>query len=77
MPTTLDPKELRPLLHKKLDELPDAELEAAHKALLLIEAKQLMDGVSAAVDDAYARGECTPEKLEASIREHRARHPYR
>src|SRR5947208_1086530 len=42
MPTTLDPKVLRPLLHKKLDELPDAELEAAHKALLQLEADRLV-----------------------------------
>lgn len=75
MPTTLDPKELRPLLHKKLDELPDAELEAAHRALLQLEAERLAASVGEAVDRAVDAGKF--DDLDASIREHRARHPYR
>jgi hypothetical protein len=69
MPPTLKPKELRPLLHRKLDEV--------HRFLLQQEIGRLMESISEGIDEAAARGEMTPESIEQSIREHRARHPYR
>jgi hypothetical protein len=77
MPPTLKPKELRPLLHRKLDELPDADLDKVHRFLLQQEIGRLMESISEGIDEAAARGEMTPESIEQSIREHRARHPYR
>jgi hypothetical protein len=75
MPTTLEPKELRPLLHKKLDELPDAELDAVRKALLEIEIKHLRNSIGEAADAVLAT--LKPGEIEAAIGEHRERHPYR
>lgn len=72
---TTDPKELRPLLHARIDQCTDAELEAVRKALLLIEAERLAQSVGEAVDRAMDAGKF--DDLDASIREHRARHPYR
>ena len=74
---TTDPKELRPLLHERIDQCSPEELEAVRKTLLQFELNRLMDSVGEAIDDAAARGEMTPEKIETDIREHRARHPYR
>jgi len=75
MATTLEPKELRPLLHKKLDEWPDAELDAFHKVLLDLEIKRLRNSIGEAADAALAT--LKPGEIEGAIGEHRARHPYR
>ena len=75
--TTTNPKELRPLLHKKLDEIPDAELEATHKALLQLELDRLVAEMGAQAQADWDAGKYSPELVEAAIREHRAKHPYR
>jgi hypothetical protein len=75
MPPTLKPKELRPLLHRKLDELPDADLETVRKALIEIEIRHLRNSIGEAADEALAT--LKPGEIEAAIGEHRACHPYR
>ena len=73
----VDPKDLRPLVHERIDQLTDNELESIRQALLDLEIRHLRESVGRAVDEAYATGKCEPTGVEASIREHRAAHPYR
>ena len=77
MAATLEPKELRPLLHQKLDQIPDAELEAVHKALLKLKAEQFFQEMAAGAEEDRLAGKHDPALVDAAIREHRARHPYR
>ena len=74
---TTDPKELRPLLHERIDQLTDEELESVRQALLKLEIRHVREELGREVDELEAAGELTPEKIEASVRAHRARHPYR
>lgn len=74
---TADPKELRPLVHRQIDELPDDELTLVSRMLAQLEMHRLLDDVGQAADDARARGELTPEKIDAAIRDFRAQQPYR
>ena len=72
---TKDPQQLRAILHDRLDHCTDAELEAVRKALMQFEAERLLAEIGeAAQADA---GKYDPALVEAAIREHRARHPYR
>ncbi len=73
----VDPKDLRPLVHERIDQLTDEELETIRRALLDLEIRHLRESVGRAVDEAYAAGKCEPADVEVSVREHRARHPYR
>ncbi len=74
---TTDPKELRPLLRERIEHATDEELEAVRTALLKLEIHHVREELGREVDELEAAGELTPEKVEASIRAHRARHPYR
>ena len=74
---TTDPKELRPLLHERIEHATDEDLLAMRNLLLEIEIRRVREQLGREVDGLCAAGELTPEKIEASIREHRARHPYR
>ena len=73
----VDPKDLRPLVHARIDQLSEPELESIRQALLDLEIRHLRKSVGQAVDEAYASGKCEAAGVEASIREHRAAHPYR
>ena len=73
----VDPKDLRPLVHERIDQLTDKELESIRQALLDLEIRHLRESVGRAVDEAYAAGKCEVAGVEASVREHRAAHPYR
>jgi len=73
---TTDPKELRSLLHERIEHATDEELEAVRKALLKLEIHHVREELGREVDELEAAGELTPEKVEASVRAHRARHPY-
>ena len=74
---TTDPKELRPLLRERIEHATDEELEAVRKALLKLEIHHVREELGREVDELETAGELTPEKIEASVRAHRARHPYR
>ena len=74
---TADPKELRPLLHERIDQCSPEELEAVRKLLLECEAKRLFDEMAADAEADRLAGKHDPALVEAAIREHRARHPYR
>ena len=73
---TTDPKELRPLLRERIEHATDEELEAVRKALLKPEIHHVREELGREVDEMEAAGELTPEKVEESVRAHRARHPY-
>ncbi len=73
----VDPKNLRPLVHERIDQLTDEELETIRRKLLDLEIRHLRESVGRAVEEAYAAGKCEPADVEASIREQRARNPYR
>ncbi len=73
---TTDPKELRPLLRERIEHATDVELEAVRKALLKLEIHQVREELGREVDELEAAGELTAEKVEESVRAHRARHPY-
>ena len=76
-PTDIDPKELRPLLHAEIDKLKDEDLAAAHRALMEIELRRLVDELGEAMDEGWASGRITTESIAEAIREHRRKHPYR
>lgn len=73
----IDPKELRPLLHRKLDAASDEEVAAVHRLLLEMEARRLADELGAEFDDDWATGKLTHENIEEALVEHRRKHPYR
>ena len=74
---TTDPKELRPLLHERIDQCSPEELEAVRKTLLLLEARRLADELGREMADDRRTGKITEEKIGEAIREHREQHPYR
>ena len=74
---TTDPKELRPLLRERIEHATDAELEAVRKALLKLEAERAFAEMAAGAQADHLAGKHDPVLVEAAIREHRARHPYR
>jgi len=72
-----DPKELRPLLHRKLDEATDEELKSIHNLLLELEARRVLEELDEATEQAWASGQINEKKIAAAILEHRQAHPYR
>ena len=74
---TTDPKELRPLLRERIEHATDAELEAVRKALLKLELDRIVEEMGRGAQADWEAGKHTPELVEAAIREHRAKHPYR
>ncbi len=74
---TTDPKELRPLLHERIDQCNPDELDAVRKTLLLLEAHQLADELGREMAEDRRTGRITEETIGAAIREHRQQHPYR
>lgn len=71
----VDPKELRPLLHRKLDDATDEEIGTMHRMLLEIEAQRLWKELGAEVAEDWQSGRLTTEKVAESVRRHRASSP--
>jgi hypothetical protein len=72
-----DPKILRPLLHRDIDRLSDADLQDAHKALLELEIKRTADELGLEMDEAWASGHLSKESIDAAVKEYRRTQPYR
>ncbi len=72
-----DPPELRPQLHRLLDEIPDAELDVVRRLFLRLEARRLRTSLGQAVDDARGAGPLESDLVEQTLREYRTSHPYR
>jgi hypothetical protein len=76
MPVPTDPKELRPLLHQKVDALTDHELAAVHDLLREFERRSLFAQMADEAEQDRQSGKLEPALIDAAIRSHRARHPY-
>ena len=77
VPAPLDMKELRPLLHRKLDEFSDTDIAAVHALLQEFERQRLFTKMAEEAEDDRLAGKVAPALVEAAIRAHRAQHPYR
>jgi hypothetical protein len=75
--TELDPKKLRPLLHRKLDEFSDSEIAAVHELLREFERRWLFAQMADEAEQDRVAGKMKPELVDAAIRAHRERNPYR
>ena len=73
----IDPKDLRPLLHRKLDEFSDSEIAAVHDLLREFERRCLFAQMADEAEQDREAGKLEPALVDAAIRAHRARHPYR
>ncbi|MCX6838033.1 MAG: hypothetical protein NTX35_09510 [Verrucomicrobia bacterium] len=76
-PLPTDLQDLRPLLHRRLDEATPEELTAVHNVLLEMEARRLYETLGAEMDGDWAAGRLTKENIEEAIAAHRGKHPYR
>ena len=72
MTIPVEARELRPLLHEKIDTITDADLQEVHRLLMRLEMQRLMNGIGHAVDEGYASGRITAESIQASIDDYRA-----
>lgn len=72
MTIPVEARELRPLLHDKIDTITDADLQEVHRLLLRLEMQRLMNGIGHAVDEGYASGRITAESIQTAIDDYRA-----
>ena len=71
MTLPVDAKELRPILHDKIDSITETDLQEVHRFLMQLEMQRLMNGIGHAVDEGYASGRITAESIQASIDDYR------
>ena len=69
-------QQLRPLLHRKLDELDDADLAAVHRQILEIEARRLASELGKELAGDWKSGRLSEESIKSAVKDHRAAHPY-
>lgn len=69
---TLNPQELRPLLHQKLDDATDEEIAAMHQMLMDIEARRLLQELDSATDEAWDSGKISEARIADAIFEVRS-----
>ena len=72
-----DPAMLLPELMSRLSSLGPASLRAVQRFLQQLELKTLTEEIQDDADHLLAEGKLEPEVLDAVIREHRQRHPYK
>ena len=70
MPTTLEPSELRPALHAKVDQLEGEALAILHRVALQLELDQIVGEVDAEFDTLREQGRL--DRVPEIIREARA-----
>ena len=70
MPTTLEPSELRPALHAKVDQLEGEALAILHRVALQLELDQILGEVDAEFDTLREQGRL--DRVPEIIREARA-----
>ncbi|MBE7494554.1 MAG: hypothetical protein HS117_06390 [Verrucomicrobiaceae bacterium] len=75
-PVSRDPRELRPLLHQKLDAISDAAIGAVHDLLVEFERRWLFAQMTEEAETDRLAGKHDPAMVEQAVRAHRARHPY-
>lgn len=64
-------------LARVADGLSDEEIESAHRALLKMEIDRLWRQIGEEAQRDWEEGRLDPAEIEKSIKEFRARHPYR
>ena len=75
--TTTTPPHVLPELISKLAVMGPATLEAVRKFVLELEIRALGEEIMDDAEVLRSTGQLEPELIEAAIREHRQRHPYR
>lgn len=65
-----DPKELRPLLHERIDRWGEEDLRILHRVMLELERDRVLEGVNADFDQDRERGRL--DRVPEMIREARA-----
>lgn len=73
----IDPKELRPLIHQKVDALGEADLAAVHELLLEVERRTLFAQLADEAEGDRVAGKLDPSDIEQAIHRYRQRQPYR
>lgn len=73
---TLNPQELRPLLHQKLDAFSDGAIAAVNDLLVEFERRWLFAQMAEDAEADRLAGKHDPELIEQAVRAHRAKHPY-
>ncbi|WP_395741609.1 hypothetical protein [Prosthecobacter sp.] len=72
----LDPRELRPLLHQKLDAFSDSAIAAVNDLLIEFERRWLFAQMSEEAESDRLAGKHDPALIEQAVRAHRSKHPY-
>lgn len=75
-PIIREPRELRPLLHQKLDAFSDGAIEAVHDLLIEFERRWLFSQMADEAEQDRLAGKHNAEMVEKAVRAHRGRHPY-
>ena len=76
-PPPTDPKELRPLVQRKLEAATNDDIAAVHRFLLGLEARRLADELGSEMQADWDAGRITKESIAEAILEHRRQRPYR
>lgn len=72
----LNPQELRPLLHQKLDAFSDSAIAAVNELLVEFERRWLFAQMSEEAEADRLAGKHDEALIEQAVRAHRVRHPY-
>jgi len=75
--TTTQPAHVLLELMSKLAAMGPTTLEAVRKFVLELEIRALSEEIMDEAEELRATGELEPDLIEAAVREHRQRHPYR
>jgi hypothetical protein len=71
-----DPRQLRPLLHQKIDAISDSAIGAVHDLLLEFERRWLFAQMAGEAETDRLAGKHDAELVDQAILAHRSRHPY-
>lgn len=75
-PVSTDPRELRPMLHQKIDAISDAAMGAVHDLLVEFERRWLFAQMAEDAEEDRMTGKHAATLVDQAIRAHRSRHPY-
>ena len=75
--TLLPPQQIRTLLHERIDQLRDEDLELARQQMDLLDMKRRLDALCEDYGGDWQSGRVTQKMVDDSIRDYRASHAYR
>ena len=73
----VDPQVLRSQLHQCIDAVADEDLAEVHRQWMELELTRLWNIMCEGAQKDMDEGRLEPDDIEAAIKAHRARHPYR